>query len=69
MLLEPSILKFNSAISNNSGSFSKYHTSLATCEKKYGNHRVVVKIDSLQSCVVVNVPLSYLRKIENKILV
>lgn len=42
---------------------------IATCEKKYGNHRVVVKIDSLQSCVVVNVPLSYLRKIENKILV
>ena len=42
---------------------------IAICEKKYGNHRVVVKIDSLQSCVVVNVPLSYLRKIENKILV
>ena len=42
---------------------------IATCEKKYGNHRVVVKIDSLQSCVVVNVPLSYLRKIENKVLV
>ena len=42
---------------------------IATCEKKSGNHRVVVKIDSLQSCVVVNVPLSYLRKIENKVLV
>ena len=42
---------------------------IATCEKKYGKHRVVVKIDSLQSCVVVNVPLSYLRKIENKVLV
>ena len=42
---------------------------IATCEKKYGNHRVIVKIDSLQSCVVINVPLSYLRKIENKVLV
>ncbi len=42
---------------------------IATCEKKSGNHRVVVKIDSLQSCVIVNVPLSYLRKIENKVLV
>jgi len=42
---------------------------IATCEKKCGNHRVIVKIDSLQSCVVVNVPLSYLRKIENKVLV
>ena len=42
---------------------------IATCERKSGNHRIVVKIDSLQSCVVVNVPLSYLRKIDNKVLV
>jgi len=42
---------------------------IATCEKASGNHRVVVKIDSLGSCIVVNVPLSYLRKIENKVLV
>lgn len=39
---------------------------IATCDKTSGNHRVVVKIDSLGSCIVVNVPLSYLRKIENK---
>ena len=42
---------------------------IATCEKKSGNHRIVVKIESLQSCVIVNVPLSYVRKIENKVLV
>ncbi len=39
---------------------------IATCEKTSGNHRVIVKIDSLGSCIIVNVPLSYLRKIENK---
>ncbi len=42
---------------------------IATCEKSSGNHRVVVKIDSLGSCIVVNVPLSYLTKIENSSLV
>jgi transcription antitermination factor NusG len=42
---------------------------IATCEKGCGNHRVVVNIDSLQSCITVNVPLSYLRKIEKKVLV
>ncbi len=42
---------------------------IATCEKTSGNHRVIVKIDSLGSCIIVNVPLSYLRKIENKSLV
>lgn len=39
---------------------------IATCERSSGNHRVVVKIDSLGSCIVVNVPLSYLRKVESK---
>ena len=42
---------------------------IATCEKGCGNHRVVVKIDSLQSCIAVNVPLSYLRKIQNGVLI
>ncbi|MCF6296972.1 MAG: UpxY family transcription antiterminator [Flavobacteriaceae bacterium] len=42
---------------------------IATCEKTSGNHRVVVKIDSLGSCIVINVPLSYLRKIENTVLI
>lgn len=39
---------------------------IATCEKSSGNHRVVVNIESLGSCFIVNVPLSYLRKIKNE---
>jgi len=39
---------------------------IATCEKTSTGHRVVVKIDSLGSCFNVNIPLSFLRKIENK---
>ncbi len=39
---------------------------IATCEKSSGNHRVMVNIPSLGSCFIVNVPLSYLRIIENK---
>ncbi|UCE93523.1 MAG: UpxY family transcription antiterminator [Flavobacteriaceae bacterium] len=39
---------------------------IATCIKEGNNHRVVVKIDSLGSCFNVNIPLSFLRKIEKK---
>jgi len=39
---------------------------IATCIKEGTNHRVVVKIDSLGSCFNVNIPMSFLRKIENK---
>ncbi len=39
---------------------------IATCQKSGSNHRVMVNIESLGSCFIVNVPLSYLRKIENK---
>jgi transcription antitermination factor NusG len=38
---------------------------VATCLQEGNNHRVVVKIDSLGSCFNVNIPLSFLRKIEN----
>ena len=38
---------------------------IATCLKEGSNHRVVVEIDSLGSCFNVNIPLSFLRKIEN----
>lgn len=37
---------------------------IATCLKEGNNHRVVVKIDSLGACFNVNIPLSFLRKIE-----
>ena len=37
---------------------------IATCLREGKNHRVVVKIDSLGSCFNVNIPLSFLRKIE-----
>jgi transcription antitermination factor NusG len=40
---------------------------IATCEKTSTGHRVIVKIDSLGSCFNVNIPLSFLRKIEKKI--
>ncbi len=39
---------------------------IATCEKTSSGHRVVVKIDSLGSCFNVNIPLSFLRKLEQK---
>jgi len=39
---------------------------IATCLKEGTNHRVIVKIDSLGTCFNVNIPLSFLRKIENK---
>ena len=39
---------------------------IATCEKSSGNHRVMVNIESLGSCFIINVPLSFLRIIENK---
>lgn len=39
---------------------------IATCIREGKNHRVVVKIDSLGSCFNVNIPLSFLRKIEKK---
>lgn len=38
---------------------------IATCIKEGNNHRVVVKIDALGSCFNVNIPLSFLRKIES----
>ena len=40
---------------------------IATCIKDGKNHRVVVKIDSLGSCFNVNIPLSFIRKIESKV--
>jgi len=39
---------------------------IATCIREGKNHRVVVKIDSLGSCFNVNIPLSFLRKIEKR---
>jgi transcription antitermination factor NusG len=39
---------------------------IATCEKTSTGHRVIVKIDSLGSCFNVNIPLSFLRKIDKK---
>ncbi len=39
---------------------------IAVCEKTSSSHRVVVKIDSLGSGFSVNIPLSFLRKIEKK---
>ncbi len=39
---------------------------IATCEKTSSGHRVIVKIDSLGSCFNVNIPLSFLRKLEQK---
>lgn len=38
---------------------------IATCIKEGNNHRVVVKIDALGSCFNVNIPLSFLRKLQN----
>lgn len=40
---------------------------IAVCEKTSSSHRVVVKIDSLGSGFNVNIPLSFLRKIEKKL--
>lgn len=40
---------------------------IAVCEKDGTNYRVVVKIESLGSGFTVNIPLSFLRKIENKL--
>lgn len=39
---------------------------IATCIREGKNHRVVVKIDSLGSCFNVNIPMSFLRKIEKR---
>ena len=39
---------------------------IATCIHEGKNHRVVVNIDSLGSCFNVNIPLSFLRKIQKK---
>ena len=39
---------------------------IATCVNEGKNHRVVVNIDSLGSSFNVNIPLSFLRKIEKK---
>lgn len=39
---------------------------IATCMREGKNHRVVVKIDSLGSCFNINIPLSFLRKIEKR---
>ncbi len=39
---------------------------IAICEKTSSSHRIVVKIDSLGSGFSVNIPLSFLRKIEKK---
>jgi len=39
---------------------------IATCIREGQNHRVVVKIDSLGSCFNVNIPLSFLRKIDKR---
>ncbi len=38
---------------------------IATCIKEGNNHRVIVKIDALGSCFNVNIPLSFLRKLQN----
>ena len=38
---------------------------VATCLKEGTNHRIVVNIDSLGSYFNVNIPLSFIRKIEN----
>jgi transcription antitermination factor NusG len=39
---------------------------IATCDRTSNNYRVLVHIDSLGSCFKVNIPLSFLRKIESK---
>ncbi|MGI9532015.1 UpxY family transcription antiterminator [Lutimonas sp.] len=39
---------------------------IATCTREGKNHRVVVKIDSLGSCFNVNIPMSFLRKIQKR---
>lgn len=39
---------------------------IATCINTSTSYRVVVKIDSLGTCFNVNIPLSFLRKIEHK---
>lgn len=39
---------------------------IATCVNDGKNHRVIVKIDSLGSCFNVNIPLSFLRKIDSR---
>lgn len=39
---------------------------IATCIREGHKHRVMVKIDSLGSCFNVDIPLSFLRKIEKK---
>lgn len=39
---------------------------IATCIREGKNHRVIVKIDSLGSCFNVNIPLSFLRKINKR---
>lgn len=39
---------------------------IATCVREGKNHRVLVKIDSLGSCFNIDIPMSFLRKIENK---
>lgn len=36
----------------------------ATCLQEGKNHRVIVKIDTLGSCFNVNIPLSFLRKVQ-----
>lgn len=40
---------------------------IATCVKEGSKHRVVVKIDSLGSCFMVDIPQSFLRKITNQV--
>ncbi len=39
---------------------------IATCIQEGSNHRIIVKIDSLGNCFSVNIPMSFLRKIDNK---
>ena len=39
---------------------------MASCVQEDHKHRVVVKIDSLGSCFKVNIPLSFLRKIDKR---
>jgi len=39
---------------------------IATCIKEGSNHRIVVKIESLGNCFSVNIPMSFLRKINKK---
>ena len=42
---------------------------IASCIKEGKNHRVIVKIDALGNCFNVNIPLSFLRKIDKKKLI